>query len=279
MPIRRILGLLLMVVVISACSIPGFESATQAVPTLIIPNTGGDETTALPTLVVPNTGGEETATPIPTAVATAVGSVPMVGGPVVVVTATPVLPPTPSVPIVTPNAVNVNCRSGPDLAYDSVSVLAYGTTTQVIGRTADSSWWYVQDPNNPAGHCWVAANVVTLLGPTGGIPLAALPAAIANQVTVAVATPPIIVCGSPNPVTLSGTISTNGAATVQYQWEITGNQTVTTTPQTLAFTGAGTQNVAGPAPVNVDCGNYTITLHVTSPNDLSATKNFTVASP
>lgn len=276
MPKRRILGLIVLVGFVLACSVPGFEVATEPVPTLIIPNTG-DDTTATVIVVVPNTGGEETATPIPTGVATAVGSAPQSSIPVVV-TAT-LVPPTPSVPMVTPNAVDVNCRSGPDLAYDSVSVLAFGAATPVMGRTADSSWFYVQDPANPAGHCWVAADVVSLLGPTAAIPLAALPAAIADKITVAVTNPPIVACGGPNPIGLSGTISTNGAATVQYQWEITGNQLITTTPQTIAFTDAGTQNVVGPSPINVDCGNYSVALHVISPNDLSASRTFTVETP
>lgn len=277
---RRVLGWLLITGLLMACALPGFESATAVVPTLIVPNTGIEETGGAPTLIIiPNTGGEETATAIPTGVATAVGGASSAPGvPVVVVTATPI-PPTPSVPMVTPNAVNVNCRSGPDLAYDSVSVLAYGAVTAVAGRTADSTWWYVDDPNNPSNHCWVAASVVTFLGPSTGIPVAALPAPIANQVTIAVAAPPTGTCGVPKPVALSGTISTNGAATVTFQWEITGSQTITTTPQTLAFTGAGTQSVAGPAPVNVDCGSYMVALHVTSPNNLSASKSFTVSEP
>jgi hypothetical protein len=275
---RRILGLLLVLGFTLACSVPGFEAATATVPTVIvIPNTGEETELTPPVIVVPNTGGEETATAIPTGVATAAGSVAQPSIPIIV-TAT-LVPPTPSVPMVTPNAVNVNCRSGPDMAYDSVSILAYGVLAQVAGRTADSSWWYVQDPNNAANHCWVAASVVSLLGPTGGIPLAALPAPIADKVTVAVAAPPTVVCGLPNPVALSGTISTNGATTVQFQWEITGNQTVTTAPQGLVFTAAGTTNVAGPASVNIDCGSYTVALHVLSPNDLSASKAFTVERP
>ncbi len=278
---RSVLGLVVLVGAMLACSVPGFDAGTPVVPTLIVPNTG-DATNATVVVVpgIPITGGEETSTAIPTGVANAAGGAAAPGVPIVQVpTTVPVIPPTPSVPMVTPNAVNVNCRSGPDLAYDSVSVLAFGTATAVAGRTADNSWWYVDDPNNPSGHCWIAANVVTFVGPSAGIPLAALPAAIANQVTVAVTTPPNVVCGNPNPVALSGTISTNGAATVQFQWEITGNQTITTTPQTIAFTGAGTQNVAGPSPVNVDCGTYSVALHVTSPNDLSATKAFTIATP
>ncbi len=265
MKIRRFMGLLLITGFLLACSVPGFDIATATAPTLIvIPNTGDESSTPL---VVPNTG-EETATPIGTAVATAVAP-----PSVLLVTATP------TVPMVTPNAVNVNCRSGPDLAYASVSVLPFGASTTVAGRTADSSWWYVQDPGNPSGFCWVAADVVSISGPIAGIPVQALPPAIANQVTVAIVAPSMVVCGAANPVTFSGTISTNGAATVEYQWEITGNQTNTTPPQTIVFTGGGTQAVAGPGTVNVDCGNYNVTLHVTSPNDLSASKSFTVANP
>lgn len=240
---RRLLALLVLTGTVLACSFPGFDSATEAVPTLVVPG-GGAPTFAA---VLP------TSTPVPL--------------------------PTPSVPTVTPNAVDVNCRSGPDLAYDQVSVLPFGGTTTVAGRTADSTWWYVHDPNNPAGFCWIASSVVTIMGPTAAIPVAALPAAIANKLTVAVAAPATIGCGGPNPVTFSGTISTNGAATVQYQWEITGDKTNTTSPQTLVFMGAGTQDVTGPGAYSVDCGNYAVTLHVVSPNDLSASKTFQIAAP
>ncbi len=257
---RRFIGLLLVMGLLLACNLPGV--ATDTAPTLVVPG-----------------GEEETTTPIATAVATAAGQLPITGVLLVTATPVPVIVPTPTVPMVTPNAVNVNCRSGPDMAYDSVSVLPFGSSTTVAGRNADSSWWYVHDPNNPTGFCWISADVVSLLGPTAGIPIQAPPAAIANQVTVAVTAPSIVGCGGPNPLSFSGTISTNGATTVQYQWEITGSQTNTTTPQSLVFTGAGTQNVPNPGAYNVDCGNYTVTLHVVSPNDLSASKTFTVAAP
>jgi len=136
---------------------------------------------------------------------------------VLLVTATPVIIATPSIPIVTPNAVDVNCRSGTDLAYSSVSVLAFGASTPVAGRTADASWWYVQDPANPAGYCWVSSSVVTIAGPTRAIPVAALPPAIATQVIM---------------------------------------------------------NVSAQA-----ARSYSAALHVTSPNDLSATKAFQIAEP
>ncbi len=194
-------------------------------------------------------------------------------------TATATIVPTPSVPIVTPNAANVNCRQGPDVAYNSVAVLASGSSTQVAGRSADGTWWYVRDPSNQSGFCWIFSGVVTLSGPTGNIPVQAAPFAIPTGVTVDVALPSTIACGGPNPVTFSGTITTNGAVTVKYQWEITGDKTNTTEPQTLDFTDASTKNVPDPGAYSVDCGKYTVTLHVISPNDISAKKNFKIAAP
>ena len=249
---RRTAGLVLLAGLLMACNFPLFLPV--ATPTV--------QPAATPTEAL----AAATETASPTAL-------------VVTPTTPPTTVPTPSVPMVTPNAVNVNCRSGPDVAYDAVSALLFGKSTQVTGRNADSSWWYVQDPQNSGEFCWVAASVVTLLGPTGGIPLAPAPAPIANKVTVDVSLPSTVACGGPNPVQFSGTISANGATTVQYQWEITGDKTNTTSPQTLTFTGAGKQDAADPGAYNVDCGNYKITLHVISPNDISASKSFKVSGP
>ncbi len=248
---RRIAGLLLLAGLLMACNFPLFLPPTTPTP----------EATA----VVPT---DTPAFTVPTATATEP-----------LVTAVPTIAPTPNVPMVTPNSVSVNCRSGPDVAYDAVSALMAGKSTEVTGRLEDSSWWYVQDPQNSGAFCWISANVVTLSGPTGGIPVVAPPPPIANKVTVDVALPPTVACGGPNAVTFSGTISTNGATTVTYQWEITGDRTNTTPPQTLTFSDASTQNAVDPGALTLDCGNYKVTLHVTSPNNISASKNFKLAAP
>ena len=146
----------------------------------------------------------------------------------------------------------------------------------MTGRNADSTWWYVHDPSNPGGSCWIAASVVSLAGPIGGIPVVASPPAIVTKVTVDVSVPSTVTCGGPNPVAFSGTFTTNGTANVKFQWEITGDKTNTTSPETLNFADAGTQDAPDPGAYDVDCGNYKITLHVLSPNDISASKNFKV---
>lgn len=192
------------------------------------------------------------------------------------ITPSPTLSPTPTVPQVTPISVNVNCRSGPDVAYSATSALLFGQTAKIAGRNDDSSWWYIVDPANPGQFCWVAASVVSTAGNLAGLPIIAPPAAIVTQVSVDVSIASTVYCGGPNPLEFSGSISTNGEATVKYQWEIGGDRTNTTSPETLNFNAADTKDVSGPGSLSVDCGNYTITLHVLSPNDISATKKFKV---
>ncbi len=241
---RRVL-LLLAAALMFACNFPlGLQAAPPSEPPV---QAAPSATTAPPA-----------STQIPTAIPTATIS------------------PTPSVPQVTPNSVNVNCRSGPDVAYEATSVLMFGQVAQVAGRNEDSTWWYIRDPASSGEFCWVAASVVTTAGNLAGLPIIAPPASIVTDVTVGVSIPSTVYCGGPNPLEFSGSITTNGAAKVTYQWDVGGDRENTTSPETLKFNSADTKDVSGPGALSVDCGNYTITLHVLTPNDTSATKKFKV---
>lgn len=189
---------------------------------------------------------------------------------------TATLTPTPSVPQVTSPSVNVNCRAGPDVGYEAVSVLMVGQVAQIAGRNEDSSWWYIRDPGSSSGFCWVSASVVTAAGNLAGVPFIAPPAAIVTNVTVDVALPSTVYCGGPNAMDFSGTITTNGPTKVDFQWEVGGDASNTTSPESLNFAKAGTKDVPGPGAYKADCGSYSITLHVLSPNDASATRNFKI---
>ncbi len=191
--------------------------------------------------------------------------------------------PAPSGPQITPISAAVNCRSGPDVSYPAVDVINPGQIAQIAGKNSDGSWWYVQDPNNPSTYCWVSAGVVTASGNLSGIgvvaappppPTAVAPIAVTN-VTVSVAVT-YNMCGGPNVAEFSGSITTNGATKVTYQWEITGAKSNTTSPQSLTFKGAVTKSAPSPGAWTADCGKYTVTLHVLSPNDISASKNFKI---
>jgi len=191
-------------------------------------------------------------------------------------TPTATIVPTPTVPQVTPISAGVNCRSGPDVSYPSISSVVLGQIAQIAGRNNDSSWWYVRDPNSPGSFCWVSASVVTTAGNLSGIPIIAPPAAIVTGVTVNADVASPVFCGGPNVVNFSGQVTTNGPAKVNFQWELTGDKSFTTSPESINFKAAGTKNAPDPGAYTTDCGHYTITLHVLSPNDTSASQKFKV---
>ncbi len=66
---------------------------------------------------------------------------------------------TPTQPEATGN-VNLNCRLGPGLVYETVWYLMAGQTVPLIGRSEDSNWLVVQRSDN-LGRCWVSASYVT----------------------------------------------------------------------------------------------------------------------
>ena len=74
-----------------------------------------------------------------------------------------------SVPMVSVS-VPTNCRIGPGVAYDQVSVLLVGTQVEVMARSADGAYWVVRNPGG-AGTCWLWGYYATVLGPTGSLPV------------------------------------------------------------------------------------------------------------
>ncbi len=245
----RILIILVLAALLLACNFPLVAPVTQPSQAAIgSPVPSYTATASLPTLT-------PTATALPTATTI----------------------PTPTVPEVTPITVGVNCRFGPDVAYNAISALLSGQFAQIAGRNKDSSWWYIHDPSNPTGFCWVAASVVSTSGPMGAIPIITPPTAIVTKVTVDVALPSSVFCGGPNAVEFSGTITTNGPLKVKFQWETGGDKSNPPIPDELTFSAAGSQDAPSPGAYSADCGHYTIALHVTSPNDLSATKSYKIS--
>jgi hypothetical protein len=122
----------------------------------------------------------------------------------------------------------------------------------------------------------VAASVVTTAGNLAGIPVIAPPAAIVTGVTVDADVASPVFCGGPNVIDFSGKITTNGPTKVSFEWELTGDKSFTTSPETINFKAAGSKDAPDPGAYKTDCGHFTIILHVLSPNDVSASKKFKV---
>jgi hypothetical protein len=84
-------------------------------------------------------------------------------------TATIAFTPTSAVPLAEVS-VNTNCRTGPGIIYDWVSVLLVGQEAEVIARNADGSYWVIQNPGG-AGTCWLWGFYATVQGSTASLPV------------------------------------------------------------------------------------------------------------
>ena len=69
---------------------------------------------------------------------------------------------------------NANCRSGPSLEYDIITILLAGQTAEITGRSADSNWW-VLDPGLGDKTCWISSSVVEISGDVSGLAVIAAP--------------------------------------------------------------------------------------------------------
>ena len=204
-------------------------------------------------------------------------AVPATGTPLPLPADTPTSTPTPtsSVAMLAPRDKPVNCRFGPGTVYVSVgSGLAIGSSAQILGKSADGGWWQIQDPSSPGQKCWVGSGVTNTTGDLSTIPVVAAPPAVVTAVTAS-ASVSYLACGGPNVIVFSGSITTNGPATVTFRWEVRGDKKNTDVSQKLIFSAAGTKNITSDS-YKADCGKYSITLHVLSPNDISGTQKFTV---
>jgi len=72
-------------------------------------------------------------------------------------------------PLASPNSGPLNCRGSPDVRWPVGAVLNPGENAQIVGRNADSTWWYVKNPSAPAGSCWISAAFATVTGDVSGV--------------------------------------------------------------------------------------------------------------
>lgn len=186
---------------------------------------------------------------------------------------------TPDAPVALPGSLGANCRYGPGQEWEVVSRIPEGMLAEIEGRTVNTAWWYVRDPmGSNDSFCWVAYDVVETAGNLNVVRIVEPPEASVSEVSVEAAMVSFTACGAANPVTLNGSIKANGPATIRYRWEISGAVQETTAEETIQFSKAGIQNVITDA-VSADCGEYTVSLRVVEPNEISAQRTFIVQEP
>jgi hypothetical protein len=169
-PVLFSLSILLLLT--QACGVPNFPAPTEdlnflgtAVMSTMI---SGATQTALvgitPTSLI-SPSPLATSTPeFPTATFTATLS------PTPVFTPTPVFSATSTVPQISVS-VATNCRVGPGRAYDRVGALVVGQVAEVVGRSPNSDYWYIRNPNNSNGFCWLWGEYATVTGNFAALPV------------------------------------------------------------------------------------------------------------
>jgi hypothetical protein len=85
-------------------------------------------------------------------------------------TPSPVFTATPIVPQVSVSLAT-NCRVGPGKVYDRVGALLIGQVAEVIGRDTTGNYWYIRNPNQSNGFCWLWGEYATVTGNFAALPM------------------------------------------------------------------------------------------------------------
>ncbi len=169
----------------------------------------------------------------------------------------------------------VNCRYGPSTAYELINELHEGEVTRATGRDESASWWYIRDPGNPDGFCWVSGTVTQLDGDGQKLPLVpAPPAAVTNVDLVVEPNRMVVDCLEfPQTFFFEANITTNGPALVTWKWEASTG--VSSDVGTIAFGEAATQPINEFYRVNSP-NDYWVKLYILTPNQIEKQVNFRV---
>jgi hypothetical protein len=195
-------------------------------------------------------------TPVPTAVFTAT------------LTPIPTLTPT-ATPVILDLRVTdelVNCRFGPGTVYELMNELHEGESVRAVGRNQSSTWWYIRDPGNPNGFCWVSANVTETQGAVNDLPVVQSPFVTVTKSSLRAEPDRIVVdCDQfPQTIFLEAEVSTNGPTFVTWRWEASTG--LSSDIVTLVFEESGKQVINDYYQVSAP-SEYWVKLHIFTPNE------------
>lgn len=144
--------LTIMVLILSACNMPGSSATDEASPPTepsTTDITATIESTSTPTEIVPTETPTVTATetPLPEPSATATPEPPMAE----VVRET-------------------NCRVGPAGNYDLVATYQTGQLLEVAAKDLGAGYWFVKNPEKPEEECYLLAQNIKVTGDTSALP-------------------------------------------------------------------------------------------------------------
>lgn len=169
----------------------------------------------------------------------------------------------------------INCRSGPGTIYETITELKLGRVLRATGRNDSATWFYVSDPGNPGGFCWVSVDVTQVTGEASLLPIVQPPTAVVTNVDLRVEPNRIVVnCNQfPQTVFFEAQITTNGPTLFTWKWEISTG--AVSDVGTLIFETAGTQVINEFYQIN-SANDYWVKLYVLTPNEIVEQVNFPV---
>lgn len=184
--------------------------------------------------------------------------------------------PTPVVLSIQVTAELINCRSGPGTIFDTVTEIQQGRTLRATARNDSTTWFYVNDPGNPGGFCWVSADVTQVSDEASLLPIMQPPVAIVTNVDLRVEPNRIDVnCSQfPQTVFFEALVTTNGPTLLTWKWEISNG--AVSDVGTLIFESAGTQAINEYYQIN-SANDYWVKLLVLTPNEVSEQATFRVS--
>jgi SH3-like domain-containing protein len=192
-------------------------------------------------------------------------------------TFTPTLVPTPTLPQVTVQlkVERANCRSGPGTVFVLVNEIRQGRTLQAVGRNSTSTWWYVRDPGNPGGFCWLSANVTETQGDADALPITQPPVAAVTDLKLRVEPNRILVgCSQfPQTVFFEAQVTTDGPTLLTWRWEVSNG--AVSDVGSLIFEAAGTQAINEYYQINAP-NEYWVKLYILTPTELVQQVTFPV---
>lgn len=80
----------------------------------------------------------------------------------------------PSTPLTVTLLEEMNCRSGPAMAYRIIGSISNGSSFEILGRNSGGTWWLIQ--GTPENRCWIYNGTsVSFDGITSSIPFVEAP--------------------------------------------------------------------------------------------------------
>lgn len=244
------MAIVVVVIGVSSCNLP--SSQTTETPA----------STPAPLLDTP-TSSISTLTPVP------IDTLISVAFPTVTSTSTP------SVFLASPKDQPVNCRFGPATSYNVIGALNLGRQAEIIGRNADSTWWFVRNPTDPSTSCWLSAEFVETVGDVQSLPVITPLENMVTGVQVRVDPPVLnVACNDlPQVVTISALITASGPTIVTWHWE--SSVGVVSSDKQILFEAGDTKTVQDYYQVS-GINDYIVQVQTTLPNIMTGEASFKV---